>query len=187
MDTHQILINLILYGLLPLWGISGLVDWFCHLRSKIEHTSGLKESLIHSLMGIQMGIPILLCLMFKVNVGILMICIAAWIAHEFVAHWDVHYAAPIRKIGILEMHAHNYLATAPLFLLMLIGVINWEVVVKMFMLDWTDQFSFSRVETPHGSPNYLRGYLTFMVIVCVLPYLEENIRCLRSYLKERVA
>jgi len=187
METHQLLINLILYGLLPLWGISGLADWFCHRASRIEHTSGLKESLIHSLMGIQMGIPIIFCLLFYVNVGILLICIAAWLAHEFVAHWDVSYTSPIRKITIWEMHAHNYLATLPLYLLLLVGVINWEVVIRLFTLDWSGQFGFERVAKPHGSPAYLTGYLVFMAIVCVFPYLEENIRCLRVYLKERAS
>ena len=27
--------------------------------------------------------------------------------------------------------------------------------------------------------DYLRGYLAFMGVLCVLPYLEENLRCLR--------
>lgn len=185
MDTHQLLINLILYGLLPLWGISGLADWFCHRASHIETTSGIKESLIHSLMGIQMGIPIILCLIFHVNVLILLICIAAWVAHELVAHWDVTYTSPIRNITIWEMHAHNYLATLPLFLLMLIAVINWDVVVKLFSLDWVGQFGFRKIENPHGSSIYLTGYLTFMTIVCVFPYFEENIRCLREYLNSK--
>ncbi|KPK48791.1 MAG: diguanylate cyclase [Thiotrichales bacterium SG8_50] len=187
METHQLLINLILYGLLPLWGISGLADWLCHRATDIEHTSGLKESLIHSLMGIQMGIPIILCLLFYVNVGILLICIAAWLAHEIVAHWDVSYTSPIRKITIWEAHAHNYLATLPLFLLMLVAVINWEIVIKLVTLDWVGQFEFRRIEKPHGSPTYLKNYLLFMAVVCVFPYLEENIRCLRVYLKERTA
>ena len=129
-DTNALLVNLILYGMLPLWGIAGFVDWCCHRATKIERTSGLKESLMHSLMGIQLGIPILLCLLFKVNVLVLLICIAAWLLHEIVAHWDVHYAAPRRTISIWEMHVHNYMATLPIFLLMLIVVLNWPVVVK---------------------------------------------------------
>jgi hypothetical protein len=93
-DERHLLINLILYGLLPLWGIAGFIDWCCHRATKVESTSGLKESLIHSLMGIQLGIPILLCLLFEINVLILLICVAMWLLHEVVAHWDVHYASP---------------------------------------------------------------------------------------------
>jgi len=179
LETKQLLINLIMYGMLPLWGITGFIDWLCHRATRIEHTSGLKESLIHSAMGIQLGIPIVLCLVFKVNVMIILICIAAWLLHEIVAHWDVHYSAPLRNISIWEVHVHNYMATIPLYLLMLIAIINWDVVVKTFTLDWAGEFSFKRLKNPHANSVYLTGYLTFMAALCVFPYLEENLRCLR--------
>lgn len=178
--TDQLLVNLILYGLLPLWGITGFIDWCCHRATGIERTSGLRESLVHSLMGIQLGIPILLCLLFQVNVLILLICIAAFVAHEIVAHYDVHYSAPLRRISIWEVHVHNYMATIPLYLLMLIMVINWEIVLKLVSFQWSGQFELERVPTPHGSSGYLRGYLVFMALLCVLPYVEENLRCLRA-------
>jgi hypothetical protein len=176
-DTRQLLINLILYGLLPLWGITGFIDWICHRLSQVESTSGLKESLIHSLMGVQLAIPILLCLTFSVNALVLLICVAMWLAHEFVAHWDVKYSAPKRTITIWEVHVHNYMATVPLYLLMLIVVINWDVAVKL--LHGSGQFSLQRLDKPIGSGSYLLGYLIFMSVLCVFPYLEENYRCLR--------
>jgi hypothetical protein len=179
-DTDRLLMMLILYGMLPLWGIAGFIDWCCHRATRIERTSGLSESLVHSLMGIQLGIPIVLCLLFKVNVLILLICIIAWLMHEFVAHWDVYYSAPLRKISIWEVHVHNYMATLPLFLLMLIVVLNWDVVLKLVKLDWAGEMSFQRVQTPHGGSAYLPAYLTFMGILCVIPYIEENLRCWRA-------
>ncbi len=185
MEIKQLLINLILFGVLPLWGIAGFVDWCCHKASKIEQTSGLKESLIHSLMGVQLGIPILLGLLFEINVLILLICIAAWVAHEMAAHWDVHYTTPLRKITIWEVHAHNYMATLPLYLLILIGVINWPVVVKLFTLNWQGQFQLKPMPYPHGGDHYLTAYLVFMGTLCVFPYLEENYRCFKAYLKNK--
>ena len=176
-ETKQLLINLILYGLLPLWGITGFIDWICHRKSHVESTSGLKESLIHSLMGVQLGIPILLCLAFSVNALILLICAAMWLAHEFVAHWDVKYSAPKRNITIWEVHVHNYMATVPLYLLMLIVVINWDVAVGL--VHGRGEFSLQRLEKPIGSDSYLPEYLIFMSVLCVFPYLEENYRCLR--------
>jgi len=185
--SHEksLLINLILFGLLPLWGIAGFVDWCCHRATKVESTSGLKESLIHSLMGIQLGIPILLCLLFRINVLILLICFAMWLLHEVVAHWDVHYAAPRRRISIWEVHVHNYMATVPLYLLMLIVVINWDVTVKLLSFDWSGQFTLHRVSVPYGGERYLPAYLTFMAVLCVFPYLEENVRCLKYALSEK--
>jgi hypothetical protein len=178
-DERHLLINLILYGLLPLWGVAGFIDWCCHRATQVESTSGLKESLIHSLMGIQLGIPILLCLLFEINVLILLICMAMWLLHEVVAHWDVHYASPRRTISIWEVHVHNYMATVPLYLLMLILVLNWDVAVKLFTFDWSGQFGIHRLTAPIGGASYLPGYLAFMAVLCVFPYLEENIRCLR--------
>jgi hypothetical protein len=178
-DTKHLLINLILYCLLPLWGISGFIDWCCHRATHVERTSGLKESLLHSLMGVQLGIPILLCLLFEVNVLILLICVFTCLLHEVVAHWDVSYATPLRRISIWEVHVHNYMATVPLYLLMLIVVINWDVALRTVTLDWSGQLALDRLATPQGGPAYLWGYLTFMAVLCVFPYLEENIRCLR--------
>jgi hypothetical protein len=187
LTTDQLLINLILYGLLPLWGITGFIDWCCHRATGIERTSGLKESLIHSLMGIQLGIPIVLCLVYHVNVLVLLICFIAFLAHEFVAHYDVHYSAPLRRISIWEVHVHNYMATIPLYLLMLIMVLNWDSVVKLVSFDWAGELELERMPTPPGGSDYLRNYLIFMGVLCVFPYLEENVRCLRVVLSRRVA
>ena len=109
-----------------------------------------------------------------------MLCLLAWMSHEAVAHWDVYYAAPLRRISIWEVHVHNYMATIPLYLLMLILVINWDTVLKLASLKVSGEFSFRRLEAPHGGSSYLRNYLLFMTAVCVLPYLEENTRCLHS-------
>lgn len=181
-ETPLLLINLLLFLFLPLWGVAGFVDWCCHRATKIEVTSGLKESLLHSLMGVQAAIPILLCLLFQVNVMILLICFVLWIMHELVAHWDVHYASPKRKISIWEMHAHNYLATIPMYMLALITIINWPIFLKLISFDWQGQFGFVRMSYAHGGENYLPMYLSFMGVVCVFPYIEENLRCLRKAL-----
>jgi hypothetical protein len=185
--TDQLLINLILYGLLPLWGITGFIDWCCHRATGIERTSGLRESLIHSLMGLQLGIPILLCLLFRVNVLVLLLCLAAFVMHEVAAHMDVDYATPRRRISIWEVHVHNYMATIPLYLLMLIAVLNWDVVLQLVSLDWRGGMHLERMPVPHGSPGYLRGYLLFMGVLCVVPYLEENLRCWRAQRRANAA
>lgn len=180
METADILINLLLFLFLPLWGIAGFVDWCCHKATKIEITSGVKESLMHCVMGIQIGIPIILCLTFRVNVLILLICFAALILHELVAHWDVNYAQNLRKISIWEMHAHSYLATLPLYLLVIILVINWEVLLDLVQFNWAGQLHFEKLDFKPGGSGYLPLYLAFMAVACVFPYLEELIRCLRK-------
>jgi hypothetical protein len=183
MSDSEILINFLLYVFLPLWVIAGFVDWCCHRATRIEATSGLKESLMHSLMGIQVGLPIILCLLFQVNVLILMICLFFWLLHELVAHWDVYYASPRRLISIWEMHAHSYLGSLPFYMLAMVMVINWPVALQLLSLDWQGQMQFVPMETLHGGKDYLITYLIFMAIFGVTPYLEENLRCLRYQFK----
>ncbi len=182
MDSTHVLMNLLLYVFLPLWGIAGFVDWLCHRATHIESTSGLIESLMHSLMGVQVGLPILLCLLFRINVLILLICLFLLVMHELVAHWDVSYASPRRKISIWEMHAHSYLATLPFFMLSMVAVINWPVVLNLISLNWQGQMSFVPMEYYHGGKAYIWAYMIFTVCVGIVPYIEENIRCLRYQL-----
>jgi len=184
METNFLLVHLLLFIFLPLWGIAGFVDWCCHRATDIESTSGLFESFLHSIMGIQIAIPILLCILFEVNVGILLICFLVWLLHEAVAHFDVQYAAPKRHISIWEMHAHSYLATLPLYMLSIIFVLNWPIVVKLITLDWASAFQFNRIEKPWGGEDYLPIYLSFMAVVCVFPYAEEFLRCAKKRLSK---
>ncbi|KGJ97548.1 hypothetical protein GAB14E_1137 [Colwellia psychrerythraea] len=186
MDTSTLLVSAMLYVFLPLWGIAGFVDWCCHRATKIEITSGIKESLMHSLMGIQMGLPILLCLLFKVNVLILLICIFTWVCHEIVAHCDVRYAAPRRVISIWEMHAHTYLGSLPFYMLISIFMINWDQFLLLITFNWADNMSLALIEVPHGSSSYLPIYIAFMCILCVFPYIEENLRCLKVFYKKGI-
>jgi len=62
LDSASIVLNILLYVLLPLWGVAGLVDWFCHRATNIEETSRLLEALVHVLMGVQISIPVFLAL-----------------------------------------------------------------------------------------------------------------------------
>ena len=71
MDEATLVLNVILYVLLPLWGLAGMLDWWCHRQTEIEKTSGLKEAYIHCLMGVQICIPLVLSLLFEVNVLIM--------------------------------------------------------------------------------------------------------------------
>jgi len=104
------------------------------------------------------------------------------LGHEFVAHADVHYAKDKREISIWEMHAHTYLGSLPLYMLISIIVINWQEFQLLISLNWAGNMSFTLLEEPHGTSSFLPYYFTFMCIVCVFPYIEENIRCLKVYL-----
>lgn len=183
LSTRELVFHLILYVILPLWGVTAFVDWCCHRASKIEHTTGVRESLIHSIMGIQVGIPIVLGIVFRINVLVFLLCVAAWLAHEVVAHWDVAVATDARRISLWEVHAHSYLATIPFYLIALIAVLNPETVLKTITFDWSGQMKLVALEQPIGGSNYLKVYLGLMTVICVVPYTEELIRCVLAQRK----
>jgi len=141
---------------------------------------------MHSVMGIQVGIPIVLCLLFEINVLVLLICLFAWVLHELVAHWDVHYTSDIRHISIWEMHAHSYLATLPLFMVLGIIILKWDVFMQLVTFDWHGQMSFVRASVAPGGTFYIKFYVGMVLLLGVVPYVEENLRCLIA-LKRRSA
>ncbi|HEY9680019.1 MAG TPA: hypothetical protein V6C86_00325 [Oculatellaceae cyanobacterium] len=176
----ELVFNLILYGCLPLWLIMGLLDYMCHKWSKIEATSGLKESLYHAVMGVQIGIPIFLGLYFQINVLILLIMFAALGFHVWVAHCDVDYARGSREISLLEVHVHSFLETLPFFTVALIVCINWNAFVDLITLNWAGHMQLVFHRAAGVSTNYIASYVALLLFADVLPYAEEFFRCLRS-------
>ena len=71
------------------------------------------------------------------------------------------------------------------YLLMLIVIINWDVAVKAVTFDWAGQFHLTPRTERLGGRGYLPTYLAFMTLLCVFPYLEENIRCIRYALNSQ--
>jgi len=178
LDSASIVLNILLYVLLPLWGVAGLIDWFCHKATNIEETSGLHEALVHVLMGFQVGIPVFLALTFEVNVLVLILCFLALLMHEVVAHYDVHYASPRREISIWEVHAHNYLATLPFFILLLIIVRRWETFVDLITFNWAGNMALEpRQEALGVNGGYALTYFITMGIFITGPYFFEVLRC----------
>ena len=175
--THDLVLMLILYVILPLWGVTGFIDWVCHRATDIENTSGVKEALIHVLMGVQVAIPIAVGILFEMNVLVFLMCLAALVAHEVVAHFDVKTTMHVREISIWEVHAHNYLSTIPFYLIALIGVRNPDTVIKTFTFDWGGEMALLLRSEPVGGSAYLPWYVGFMGIICLLPYTEEVFRC----------
>ncbi|MFC8248557.1 hypothetical protein [Streptomyces chartreusis] len=57
----------LLLGVLPLWVVPGLADWWMHRRTRIERTSGVKESAVHALMMTETGEPVVMGLLARVN------------------------------------------------------------------------------------------------------------------------
>jgi hypothetical protein len=67
---------ILMYGLVPLWICAGLGDWLCHKRTRIESNAGVPESIMHSLMMAEVGVPVLLALFLEINAALFAVMIA---------------------------------------------------------------------------------------------------------------
>ena len=177
--VEEILHNMILFLFLPLWVLCGGMDYWCHRKTKIEENSGVKESLQHCLMGLQVGAPLFMVIYLEITVLVLLLCIVFFIWHEITAHRDLVYANDVRVISILEQHLHGYLATIPFFLLSVVFAYNWPTFIDLIQFNWAGGMSLAFRQDPVGPDNYMKWYASFMLIWAVIPYTEELIRCMR--------
>ena len=118
--------NVLMYFIMPLWLAAGFADWLCHRAAKIETTTGPKESLIHLLMFVEMAVPITAAIALEVNALVLLVMIVFWFAHELTGLWDVTYASSKRSISSIEQYVHTYLGLLPLTSLLLVVVLHWQ-------------------------------------------------------------
>ena len=171
--------SLLYRGLIPAWGVPGLVDWWYHRRSRIERPGhgGAKESLIHSLMLAESGIPVVLALLGEVNPAALAVMTAAGLAHEVTANRDVDLASgSAREVTAGEQQTHSYLETLPFVLAGLLAASNWPQLRST----WRQSSSWRLRQRGGPLPaRYLLGVAAVLIATGVIPYAEELVRCLR--------
>lgn len=174
--SDMVLEMALLYFIIPLWFLAGIMDWWCHRRTDIAHTAGIKESFLHLLMYGQVAVPLLACLFLEINALIIAVMIAAFFLHEATALWDTAYANRHRHISFIEQHVHSFLEMIPLMALLLVSILHWP---QLFALvgagPESADFSLRRKERPLPLA-YLATVLTAAFLLELLPYLEETWR-----------
>lgn len=164
---------LLLWFVLPVWLIAGFADWLCHRATHIETTAGIKETWIHLLMFLQMGIPILSALFLEVNAIIIGFMIVLFFCHEATALWDVSYAVTARKVSPIEQHVHSFLEMVPLMALLLVISRHWPPFLALFGAG-PESARFDLHLRPDPLPvGYITSVLMGIILLEVLPYLEE--------------
>ncbi|MCR6630770.1 MAG: hypothetical protein NVV74_12370 [Magnetospirillum sp.] len=173
MDVAQATRIFLLYVIVPLWLLVGIADWVCHRRTDIQHTTGAKESLIHLLMLVEMGAPVLAALVLEINALVLVVMLAAFVAHEATALWDVSYAVTRRRVTPVEQHIHSFLEVLPFMALSFVVCLHWGQALAIVGMgpetaDWAVRLK------PDPLPlGYLGAVLGAILLLEVLPYLEE--------------
>jgi hypothetical protein len=174
----------LLGGVVPLWLGAGLADWYCHRRTRIEETSGARESLIHSLMMTEAGAPVMLGLFCEVNAGVLATCAGALGVHSLTAYWDVSYAEARRQVTPAEQHVHSLLEVVPLMATGFLAVLHWDearaLVGAAGGRRGSPDFAI-RAKREDPLPKRTKILLIgAMAVLGALPYAEEMVRCLRA-------
>ncbi|MFC8673380.1 diguanylate cyclase [Streptomyces griseorubiginosus] len=181
-DVGDVTTRYLLYGLLPGWFVPGLADWVMHRRTRIEDTSGTKESLIHSLMMAEVGLPIALTLRYEVNPLLLTVQLGGAAVHEATALWDVRTAVDSdREVKPLEQHIHSFLESLPFAALAALMCLHADQVKSLARDGRGHKDAWRLVPRRRPlSPGYLTGIGAAIGACVLLPYGEELLRCLRT-------
>jgi hypothetical protein len=177
MATGQVLRDLLMYFVLPVWLVAGFADYLCHRASHIERTSGWKESLLHLLQFAEMAVPILAALFLEITSAVILLMIVCLVLHQATAMWDVHYANATREVKPIEQHIHSVLEMMPLTGLLMVVALHWQEFIALF------GFAPARFEIVLKAEPlpwfYIVSMLSLTLLFEVLPYLEELLRGLR--------
>ena len=179
-DAGDAALCILMYFVMPLWIAAGIADYFCHRRTDIAHTAGPKESAMHLLMFIEIGIPLLACLLLEINALIFLVMILAFAAHEATALWDVSYATRYRRVGPFEQHVHSFLELLPLNAGILVAILHWPQFLALFGLGHESARWALRLKNPPLPGGYVAIVLLAAVFLEILPYVEELLRGLRA-------
>jgi hypothetical protein len=177
-DVESATLRYLLYVLLPAWFAPGVLDWWQHRRTDIEHTAGVKESAIHLLMMAEVGAPIALVLLCEVNPAVLAVMAAAVAAHEATALWDVKTAVDSgREVRPIEQHIHSFLESLPFMGTAAIACLHWKEVRQLLDAEGAWRLQWKKNPLPG---HYLVGVAAAIAGLIALPYGEELLRCLRA-------
>ncbi|WP_030824986.1 hypothetical protein [Streptomyces hygroscopicus] len=170
----------LMYGVMPLWFVPAVADWLMHRRTRIEHTSGTRESALHALMMTEAGVPVAMGLLARVNPLVLSVMGGAAIAHGATALWDVSLATGEREVRPVEQHIHSFLEVLPLSAMAFTCCLHGEQVrAALRGGDRPEDWKLLPKENPLPA-RYLAAIGLGIGAFVVLPYAEEMKRCVRA-------
>jgi hypothetical protein len=176
----HLLLDALLYVIVPLWLVAGFTDYVLHKRTQIEHTAGTRESLLHLLQLSEIGLPVLLGLLLEINSVILVVMLLAFIVHEVTALYDVSYALPRRHVGVLEQHVHSFMEVLPFVALLFVTILNWDQFLALFGLGSEPPRLELKLKIDPIPAGYLVALLSSIFFFIIVPYTEELWRCVKA-------
>lgn len=170
----------LLYAVPPVWLAASLADWACHRYSRIEHTAGVKESLIHLLLLGEMGLPVLATVFLEITSPVILLMIAAFLIHEVTTYADLRIATREREVTPTEQMVHSFMEMMPLIGIWLVSMLREEELRALLgAAPRSPDFSLRLKEQP--LPVWYRaGLLAAIALLGGIPYVEELWRTLRE-------
>ena len=177
--TAAALVQVLVWGLLPLWAASGLADWWCHRRLRIEHTAGWPESALHLAMVAELGIGIMGAALLRINTGALATLLMLCVLHEATMVADLVYAEHRRRIPPLEQWVHGVQQAMPWAAWSALAIIHRDQAMAMLGLgaalpDW--RFALR----PEPLPAAAWLLIAAIGVAVVIAFTEEFIRGVRA-------
>ncbi len=187
-DVESVTVRYLMYVLVPAWFVPGVADYIMHRRTRIERTSGLRESAIHALMMAEMGVPVALVLLFEVNAMLLATAALAAAGHEATAIWDVRSAvAGQREVRPAEQHIHSFLESFPFMAVSALACLHWDQIAGIGRRGAagaprpgsTDARQAWRLRPRRRRlpARYLGAVAAGVACLIAMPYGEELVRC----------
>jgi hypothetical protein len=186
LDTADLLRVYLLYVVFPLWLLVGVLDYGAHRRSKIEETAGVTESMIHSLMLILAGAPVMAGLLFEINALVLALMAAGFVSHDIASLIDGTYAIPRRRFTGTEQHIHSYMEGLPFMAFSVASLLYWKQFLAMFNAGPERAGWKLEPKKKPLSRKYVFGITAAIGVFAVLPYGEELWRCFRAEKRRKI-
>jgi hypothetical protein len=168
------------YFIVPVWIGAGFLDYIWHRRTRIETTSGLEESLTHSLMMVEAGPAVLSGLFLEINAGVLVLMIALSVLHELTVVWDLSFTSPRRAIPAGEQVTHTLLESPPFLVTAAAISTHWEQFLALLGRGSERprfDLRLQRPPIPFWNIVLIFAALTFLG---ALPHADELWRCVQA-------
>jgi len=168
--------DLLMYGVLPLWVLSGLAEGWCHRRTHASAPAGPRETLYHLTLLAQMGLGGLAALWLEFNLAMLTLLLVLFLLHEATRWLEMGRARGTRELRSGERMAHSFLELLPLFSVLCLIALhgphggNW-LDAQAWQLRW---------KAEPLPPVYVLTLCTVIGLFHIVPRLEDTVRHWRA-------
>ena len=179
-DPRDALPRYMLRFFVPLWAGAGVMDWYWHKNTDIEHTAGMTESLMHFGMFTEGGVPLMMGLFMEINAGVFAAMAGSIVIHELTAFLDVRYALNHREVKNWEQHTHSFLEVLPFAAFSLSAVLHWDQF-RALLGAGPEKPDFTFRMKSRKLPRRYIGWLGALIVGGVIaPYANELWRCWKA-------